>query len=163
MMKKWIGVLLGVLCFFACGDLPETKPSDWDKRQNFSSKRFTPPNSGWWSDVSLNLLNTTVSTQAQNIEKSERWRGSGKFSSGAPVYYIFKAANSVTVTIDWEYRRDDHIGFAYKKVGATVNDYGMDSEPIAVGQNEYLVMRISPPSGFSGSATTDWEIGFIVK
>ncbi|MDR0640108.1 MAG: hypothetical protein LBG27_14635 [Spirochaetaceae bacterium] len=160
MMTKWVGALLGVLFFFSCGELPEIKPSDWDKRQDFSGRRFPPSETGWWDKVSSDELDAVSPSAVQNIKKNERWKGSGKFSSGVPVYYIFKAAVSVKVTIDWEYRREDGIDFAYKKVGVTIDtdNYG------TVGQNEYLVMRISPPAGFSGATgKTDWEIGFTVN
>ena len=163
MMTKWMGMLLGVLFLFSCGEIPEMKPEDWTKRQDFSDKKCSGAAS-WWEDPLSDKTLVDTESSVQNLDKSQRWKGSGKFSSDGPVYYVFKANRDIKAVIDWRYRKDDGIDFAYKTVGETVSNYGFDTKQIKVGKNEYLAIRISPPAGLSGSSgKTDWEIGFTVN
>jgi hypothetical protein len=41
MTKKLAAVLYGMVFFSSCGDLPETRPADWNARQRFTDKPYT--------------------------------------------------------------------------------------------------------------------------
>jgi hypothetical protein len=159
-------VLLGafVLLLFSCGELRESKPSDWNSRQDFSDKPYEGKLFQKWNEVMLiDGIQAREEGYALNLNKSLRWKGSGWVSwVDSPVYYVFWAEHAVTVTFDWKYQRDG-IGLACKKVGETIlDDYGIYRKRISVGQNEYLVMRISSSGKMSVSAGSDWELGFTV-
>jgi hypothetical protein len=160
MIKK---VVLGtlVLILFSCGDLPEVKPTDWDSRLSFAGKPYTGTTFDEWDEIDLDAMKEPGSQYTQNISKSQRWKGSGKLMSGKRVYYILYAKSNVMVTVDWRYREDDCIGFAYKRVGLTeVSDYGFDTGNISMENDDYLVIRISSSAG---SSDRGWELGFTVK
>jgi hypothetical protein len=160
----WLGVF--VLILFSCGELPESKPSDWNSRQDFSDKPYKGSLFKKWSEVALiDGIQAREEGYALNLNKSQRWKGSDRvFSANSPVYYVFWAEHVVTVTIDWNYRRDNGIGLACKKVGETIlDDNGMYRERIMAGPNEYLVMRISShKTSASVDTRPDWELGFTV-
>jgi hypothetical protein len=167
MTQKLAGMLAGVLCLVSCGDLTERKPVDWNSRISFSEKPYEGNLFKEWDNVTL-----TDGTQAREegyahgLSKSQHWRGSGSFLAGiTPVYYVFWAENSVTLTIDWKYLRENKGCFDSKKLGKTIlDDYGMLRKQVSLGANEYLVMRISPPDEKAVFANTkpDWEISFTV-
>jgi hypothetical protein len=153
-----------MLFFFSCGDLPEIKPTDWNTRLSFTNKPYTGDLfAAWENDITTYDIvgDSEAPNVAQTVDKSQRWKGSGAFPADnpVPVYYIFKAAQKVTVTIDWRYGQDDGIGFAYKKVGSTGASEAHE-EQISIEKDAYLVMRISPSANSSG---VKWELGFTVK
>jgi hypothetical protein len=164
MTKKLTAVLCGMLFFFSCGDLPEIKPTDWNARLSFTEKPYTGDSfTNWENDVPSSTVAGAAGDVAQSLSKSQRWKGSGAFpaNGAAPVYYVFHAAEKVAITIDWKYGQDNGIGFAYKRAGSTNgNNYGADQKQIPIGQDEYLVLRISPSASASGAK---WELGFTVK
>jgi hypothetical protein len=161
-------VLLGVfvLILFSCGELLESKPSDWYSRQDFSDKPYGGKLFKKWDEVMLiDGIQAREEGYALSLNRSQHWKGSGEVSwADSPVYYVFWAEHAVTVTFDWKYQRDG-IGLAGKKVGKTIlDDYGLYRERISAGPNEYLVIRISSSGKMSIPTDTkpDWELGFTV-
>ncbi|MDR1232568.1 MAG: hypothetical protein LBK61_14345 [Spirochaetaceae bacterium] len=157
-------VLLGalVLILFSCGELPELKPVDWGSRLSFSGKPYTGAFDEW-DKVDLEAVEKVDVGYAQQIKKSQRWKGSGKLTPGKRVYYILYAKNDVAITVDWRYREDDRIDFVYKRAGSEVRDYDFDDKQIPVAEKEYLVIRISLPEDVTEDLVADWELGFTVK
>jgi hypothetical protein len=159
-IKKLVVALLGALILFSCGELPELKPIDWGSRLSFSGKPYTGSLLKEWNEVDPDVVKE-LESHMKNIGKYQRWKGSGKLKfDQQPVYFILSAKSGITVTIDWRYRGDESIVFAYKRVGAEPSDYGFDVNNIALGKDDYLVIRISLPADVSD---TGWELGFTVK
>jgi hypothetical protein len=164
-IKNLVVTLLGALILFSCGDLPEFKPIDWDSRLSFSGKPYMGPLLKEWNEVNQDVMKEKeLESYVKNIGKSQRWKGSGKLKvDQQPVYFILSAKSGVTATIDWRYREDKSIVFAYKRVGVETSDYGFDANNIALGKDDYLVIQISLLTDGASVSDTGWELGFTVK
>jgi hypothetical protein len=161
-MIRITALLLGALTLFSCGEILLVKPTDWDMRQSFSKKPYTGELFEEWDYGQGTRAAEINADDCVKIDKSQRWKGGGTLPHGSQAYYMVNAANAVTIAIDWRYREDDGIEFAYKKVGSEgENDYSFSTVLISMEKNEYLVIRISAPDIQPDSF--DWEIGFIVK
>jgi hypothetical protein len=165
MIKKLTVTLLSIFILFSCGELPELKPLDWSGRLTFSRKPYTGDLFDAWDAVTRETMAGITSNEVQQIRKFQRWKGSGTFQSGQQpfFYYILHMENSVTITIDWRYRKNESIDFNYKGVGDSVTGYDFSTEQILMAQNEYLVIRISLPAEMADGSDMDWELGFTVK